>query len=355
MKVRTLPPGKKNAILAPHVVIVGAGASIAAYNHWGKVGRPLPSMQNLIDVLELRKEIESRGYSVDKMDFEAFYDDLATSNSDVELKKIIEQRTYEYFSGLELPNRPTIYDYLVLSLRNKDLIASFNWDPFLLQAYRRNGDKGVGSLPGIAFLHGNVLVGVCHADKVCGLNGTCCSKCGTNFVSSQLLYPVKHKDYASDPFISSEWDRLRDCLSRAYFLTIFGYGAPKTDVEARRLMLEVWQENHHLELAQVEIIDIKPRDELEATWNEFFIKQHYMVRTDVTKGYLFQHPRRSCDALAAATLMNKPWQDNPFPVFGSLTELRDWVTPLIEEEARLDDLAEPFSGKPLAPNVEAVL
>jgi hypothetical protein len=53
--------------------------------------------------------------------------------------------------------------------------------------------------------------------------------------------------------------------------------------------------------------------------------------------------------------MNKPWQDNPFPVFGSLTELRDWVTPLIEEEARLDDLAEPFSGKPLAPNVEAVL
>ncbi|MGB7541545.1 MAG: hypothetical protein WBM28_05960, partial [Burkholderiales bacterium] len=169
------------------------------------------------------------------------------------------------------------------------------------------------------------------------------------------LYPVKHKDYASDPFIGSEWDRLRDRLSRAYFLSIFGYSAPKTDVEARRLMLEVWRENHHLELAEVEIIDTKPRDELEATWNEFFIKQHYMVTTDVSRSYLFQHPRRSCDAFAAATLMCNPWQDNPFPAFGSLAELQDWVGPLIDEEVRLDERAEPFSGKPLAPNVEAAL
>lgn len=345
--------GTRPLTSAPHVVILGAGASIAAYKHWGNIGRPLPSMQNLIDVLELREEIESRGYSVGGMDFEAFYDDLATSNSDPGLKEIVAKRTYDYFSSLELPNRPTIYDYLVLSLRKKDLIASFNWDPFLLQAYRRNAGSGPGSLPDIAFLHGNVLVGVCHADKVCGLNGGRCSKCGTSFVPSQLLYPVKHKDYTSDPFIASEWDRLRGCLSLAYFLSIFGYSAPKTDVEARRLMLGVWQENHHLDLAEVEIIDIKRRDELEATWNEFFIKRHYMVGTDVSRSYLFQHPRRSCDAFAAATLMCNPWQDNPFPVFGSLAELQNWVGPLIEEEACLDEMADPFSGKPLAPNVEA--
>lgn len=212
-------------------------------------------MQNLVDVLELREEVESRGYSAEGMDFESFYDDLVTYGTDPELKRLIEQRTYEYFSSLGLPDTPTIYDYLVLSLRNKDLIASFNWDPFLLQAYRRNGGRGPESLPGVAFLHGNVCIGVCHADKVCGLNGGRCSKCGTNFEPSKLLYPVKQKDYASDPFIASEWDRLRDHLSRAYFLTIFGYSAPKTDVEARRLMLEVWQENHHLELAEVEIIE----------------------------------------------------------------------------------------------------
>ena len=80
-----------------------------------------------------------------------------------------------------------------------------------------------------------------------------------------------------------------------------------------------------------------------------------MVSTDVSQSYLFQHPRRSCDAFAAATLMCNPWQDNPFPAFGSLAELQDWVGPLIDEETRLDEKAEPFSGKPLAPNVEAVL
>ena len=118
-------------------------------------------------------------------------------------------------------------------------------------------------------------------------------------------------------------------------------------------MLEVWQENHHLELAEVEIIDVKSREELEETWNEFSIKQHYMVGTDILRSYLFQHPRRSCDAFAAATLMCSPWHDNPFPHFGSLAELQDWVGPLIEEETRLEELSEPLSGKPLAPNVEA--
>jgi hypothetical protein len=151
MKVRTLPPTKKNAILAPHVVVVGAGASIAAYKHWGQSGPSLPSMQNLIDVLDLRNESEARGYSDDGMGFESFYDDLVTSGADPELRETIEKRTHGYFSSLELPAKPTIYDYLILSLRNKDLIASFNWDPFLLQAYRRNAIRGPQSLPEIAF------------------------------------------------------------------------------------------------------------------------------------------------------------------------------------------------------------
>jgi hypothetical protein len=355
MKVHTLPPVKKNAILAPHVVLLGAGASIAAYKHWGSAGRPLPSMQDLIDVLELREHLNARGVSIEGLNFESFYDDLVTSGKDAELQHLVEQRTYEYFSSLSLPDKPTIYDYLILSLRSKDLIASFNWDPFLLEAYRRNSIRGVGSLPVVAFLHGNVSIGVCHTDKVCGLNGNRCSKCGALLVPSKLLYPVKQKNYSADPFIASEWGRLRDHLGRAYFLTIFGYSAPKTDVEARRLMLEVWQDNHHLELAQVEIMDIKPREELEATWEEFFIRQHYMVGTDIFRSYLFQHPRRSCDAFAAATLMCRPWHDNPFPNFASLAELQDWVVPLIDEETRLEELSEPFSDKPLAPNVEAAL
>jgi hypothetical protein len=54
----------------------------------------------------------------------------------------------------KLPNEPTIYDHLVLSLRPKDLIATFNWDPFLYQAFVRNGH--VGDMPYLAFLHGTM-------------------------------------------------------------------------------------------------------------------------------------------------------------------------------------------------------
>jgi hypothetical protein len=43
----------------------------------------------------------------------------------------------EYFAQLELPVEPTIYDALLLSLRDKDAVFTFNWDPFLFQAHLR--------------------------------------------------------------------------------------------------------------------------------------------------------------------------------------------------------------------------
>jgi hypothetical protein len=43
---------------------------------------------------------------------------------------------------LKLPEEATIYDYLVLSLRSPDIIATFNWDPFLYQAFERNRHIG---------------------------------------------------------------------------------------------------------------------------------------------------------------------------------------------------------------------
>lgn len=299
----SLPSLDKNVNNSPHVVILGAGASIASYLHSGKVGKPLPDMKNLIDVLELRREIDHAGFQP-AADFESFYDNLVTTGGNPQLQTTIENRVRDYFSGLRLPSHPTIYDYLVLSLRDKDLIASFNWDPFLLDAYRRN--SAVKKLPRIAFLHGNVRVAICAKDKITGLMGQKCQKCGDDLRPSRLLYPVKHKDYNSDPFLKNEWEVLRFFLNCAYFLTVFGYSAPKTDVEARTLMLEVWHKNPTLRLAQVEIIDIRPRKDLETSWTEFFISQHYGIRGDFFKSYLMTFPRRTCDAFAEATLMLRP-------------------------------------------------
>ena len=262
---------------------------------------------------------------------------------------------YEYFRSLSLPDQPTLYDYLILGLRDKDIIATFNWDPFLLQAYMRNEVVTRHRRPRIAFLHGNVMIGVCDNDQVSGINGRVCSKCKTPLTPSKLLYPVKHKDYNSNKFIKAEWNRLRQCLDYGYFLTIFGYSAPKTDVEARSLMLDVWTKNKSLELAEVEVIDIKPREELEANWEEFFFSHHYMIWKDIWTSYLFQHPRRSSDAFAAATLMCAPWHDNPFPKFGTLAELQAWVKPLVEEEERYAADHTQFSGDPLPPNKKVAL
>ncbi|HAB52094.1 MAG TPA: hypothetical protein DCE80_08005 [Ignavibacteriales bacterium] len=345
----SLPILDKNVNHSPHVVILGAGASIASYLHSGEVGDRLPDMKNLIDVLELRREINHAGFHQPTADFESFYDDLVTTGGNPQLQTTIENRVRDYFSGLRLPSQPTIYDYLVLSLRkDKDLIASFNWDPFLLDAYRRN--KAVKKLPRIAFLHGNVCVAYCAKDKIPGLIGQKCQKCGDDLRPSRLLYPVKHKDYNQDPFIKNEWEVLRSYLNRAYYLTVFGYSAPKTDVEARTLMLEAWHKNPTLRLAQVEIIDIRPREDLETSWNKFFISHHYSIRGDFFKSQLMRFPRRTCDAFAEATLMLRPWHDNPFPLFETIDEMQQWINPLLNEEEEYERTRTQFSGQPLSPN-----
>ena len=106
----TLPPIDKNVNLAPHTVLLGAGASIAAYLDWGKSGNPLPSMQDLVNMLSLRTEIAEAGYDLKDLNFESFYDELTTSGPE-ELRELIESRVYTYFASLSLPDIPPIYDY----------------------------------------------------------------------------------------------------------------------------------------------------------------------------------------------------------------------------------------------------
>jgi hypothetical protein len=330
---------KRNINHSPHVVLLGAGASLAAFPHGDAGARRLPLMNNLVEVVGLRPLIESFGIDPSIENFEEFYDDLSTSGKHTELVSEIERRIHDYFAAMTLPEGPTIYDYLILCLRKTDFIATFNWDPFLAQAYRRN--MHVTEPPRIAFLHGNVAIGVCNEHQRVGFLHQSCSICHRDFLPSRLLYPVKHKDYNSDPFIKGEWTQLRGFLDHAYYVTIFGYSAPETDVEAKRLMLEVWKDNPTRDLAEIDIVDIKPMEYLETVWKEFFVRQHYGIKADIFQTTLLRHPRRSCDAFAMATLQNEPWEENPIPHFDSLKALQNWVKPLIAEEKQGH-----FSGKP---------
>ena len=322
---------------SPHVVILGAGASIAStILNPERNAKPLPAMANLVETLGLEPLITRHGVTCKGQNFEAFYDALSQSGNHPGLLSELEQAIYDYFAGLHLPEEATLYDYLVLSLREKDIIATFNWDPFLAQAFVRNMHiVGYERMPQIAFLHGNVAIGVCYDCKTMGWRENCCTTCDRGFSSSKLLYPVGQKDYASDEFITSEWDRLRWHMKHAYYITVFGYSAPKTDAQARKLLLDEWQANPVQELAEIDIVDIlasSDRPVLEANWHEFFVRSHYALIDTLQRSQLFSHPRRSCDAFAMATLQQDPWPDNKFPQGISLDDLHDWIQPLIEEE-----------------------
>jgi hypothetical protein len=197
-------------------------------------------------------------------------------------------------------------------------------------------------MPNILFLHGNVKVGVCNKHKSKGFVDQLCKNCGTTYSPTKLLYPVKHKNYNLDPFIAQEWEILQKYLKIAYEVTIFGYGSPQTDIEAKNLMLEVWKNNPTRELANISIIDIKTRESIEELWHPYIDNLHNNIFNNIFDSHLFHFPRRSCDALAMATLELDPWHENKYPNFTSLEQLKRWILPLIEEEKH-----DKFSGNPL--------
>lgn len=314
----------------PHLVILGAGASLAAFPSGDRNGMKLPIMRDLVEVVGLSDLLEKAQIPEPYNDFEAIYSDIAVDPALVQLKTEIETRVFTYFNSLHLPDTPTLYDHLVLCLRPKDVIATFNWDPFLCQAASRN--YRFGGAPTILFLHGNVAFAYCPKCKIGLPLRTHCGKCQRELVKSPLLYPVKQKDYQTDAGIAAHWKALEHELKQAWVLTTFGYGAPKTDVEAVRIMKRAWGNTENRELEQTEIIDVRPEDELSDTWEPFIHSHHYDVRNSFYDSYIAKFPRRSGEALWAQ-LMECQWLNpSPFPHDMGFAELYDWLRARVEAE-----------------------
>ena len=66
---------------APHVVLLGAGASLAAFPAGDANGCRLPLMRNLVEVVGLGDLLAAHGVYENHEDFEALYDGLATANA----------------------------------------------------------------------------------------------------------------------------------------------------------------------------------------------------------------------------------------------------------------------------------
>ena len=314
----------------PHVVILGAGASKAAFPNGDRNGLKLPQMNDLVETIGLEETFIKYGIPYKDINFEEIYDELSDDEENKPIIEAIDGQVWNYFNRLKLPDNPTIYDYLVLSLRDKDLIATFNWDPFLYQACWRY-NKQV-KLPNVAYLHGNVSIGFCLTDRRKGLIDRNCSVCNKPYTPSKLLYPIKKKDYSADPFINSEWDGLRQYLEDAYMLTIFGYSAPDSDVEAIELMKNAWGKWEDRNLEQVELIDIKDETTLRNTWGDFIHTHHFDYFSDFFQSSLSLFPRRTCEAQWNSTMEVRFLKQNPVPRDLAVQELLDWYSPLFEAE-----------------------
>jgi hypothetical protein len=169
-------------------------------------------MNSLVDVAGLGPLLDAAEIPLEqRSNLEELYGAMLLDPIRLELRQAIEIKIKEYFDDIELPRPVTLYDELLLTLRRKDLVASFNWDPLLVQAFHRN--RHLRELPEIVFLHGSVGVGVCLKDRRNGFFGGRCGVCGEFYQQAPLLYPVADKRYDTNPFISSQWALLESKLS----------------------------------------------------------------------------------------------------------------------------------------------
>ena len=316
----------------PHVVILGAGASRAALPNGDKNGKKLPVMDDLIKIVGLESILEEAGIINRGQNFEVLYGSLAKDPRNESLAKAIEEHIFYYFAQLQLPDEPTIYDHLILSLRPKDMIATFNWDPFLVQACQRNGR--LAPPPHTVFLHGNVAIGYCASHKpiFVGPRGGHCKTCGQRLCDSPLLYPVEEKGYNEDPAITTAWKVLKMAMKNAYLFTAFGYGVPDSDVEAMDLLKEGWGDTSKRNLEETEIIDIREAEELEELWSHFMFNYHGHTCKNFYDSFLAKHPRRSCEAMWAMLMDILPAPERNIPTSADFSQLYSWFDPMIEIE-----------------------
>ncbi|MFH1701373.1 MAG: hypothetical protein ABIE07_12405 [Candidatus Zixiibacteriota bacterium] len=316
-----------------HVVILGAGASKQAFPDGDMNGKIPPIMNELFGLLNIGQKLKNTGINFKNENFEEVYSELSVKMPNSQIIEDIDLNIREYFSSLQISANPTLYDHLILSLRPKDFVFTFNWDPFLYEAWNRNIHNAPS--PKIAHLHGNVRIGYCLEHKVYGENGRKCPNCNNLFCRTPLLYPVAVKNYNDDPFIKSEWELFSESLSKASLVTIFGYSAPSIDVEAVNIMQNSWgRDNRFIE--RIEVIDTKEKAEVEKTWSPLVVRNYLDYSQDFYQSRIASHPRRTCEQFLHTNFQGHFVEENPLPINADFDELYNWLSPLLKAETEIE-------------------
>lgn len=338
---------KRSLAGRPHVVILGAGASRAACPQGDKNGKTLPLMADLAKVLGMKDVFQ--GWGIDyRRNFEDIFGELYEKGEAGKIKEV-QRRVESYFGGLELPDAPTLYDHLVLSLGKNDIIATFNWDPLLPMAMERNVRSSL-DMPRVVYPHGNVRIGYCERDKKYDRAGRPCTTCGEPYKNTPLLYPIRQKDYDREPFVRAQWTTARRGLRQAPVLTVFGYSAPRTDVAAFELIQNAWRSNSLHTIAEIEFVVGKAQkdeevekeskggrkkdkahvgkaqkdEEVENAWDPIIGLNHYRVHRDFYESSMARYPRRTGEAFYMQSVAGIPARENPIPRDMGFDELWQW-------------------------------
>ena len=246
-----------------HVVLLGAGASIAVMKAmqtiptYDKTSRllvtPPPAMNDFLKVAGLDYILKDINIHTSSNNLEDIYTELSLrSQNEPKIKEvcsILENEIRDYIGRFYYPrNQLSLYDLLILTLRRKDCIYTFNWDPLIYDARARvayemgrwlNKDA-TDYLPNIMYLHGNAKLGYCLKDKQIGQIQGYCSKCQQELKPMPLLYPTKKKHYSDGEYIEDAWKRLEHYNSLSPLLTVWGYSSPDSDNEAQEKIFQSW-------------------------------------------------------------------------------------------------------------------
>ncbi len=295
-------------------------------------------MRDFIDVVGLRSllETEAPGFleRIDDHNFEVIYSALSDVPELHELCRTVKQTVRAYFAGMRLPDTATIYDRLVLALRPTDSIFTFNWDPFLFDALERN--RFALPSPRAHYLHGCVRVAKCAKHPyIVGRAGAVCPECAIPLEDVPLLYPVTKKDYAGNSFIAGEWDAASEAFAHGLVLTIYGYGAPTSDADAKQRLKTAWTALSRREMEHVELID-RPgmdADVLTERWRALTPTLHFQFLDDFADSHITRWPRRSSESWFYPMAEAKVCIDFPLPATDDLGELQAYCQRIAEHES----------------------
>ena len=318
----------------PHLFILGAGATKACIPNGDKNKLPSPVMEGFLKTIGQEDILSGVTLKTSSSNIESIYSELYERSEYTAKVKEIEDIIVRHFSSMQIPDEPTLYDYLILSLRCKDCIATFNWDPLLTQAYLRVR-KITDDLPQLVFLHGNVAIGLC---KECytfsPLSFPYCPKCHRKLEEMPLLYPVKDKSYTQHWGIKGSWTTFEHYIEKAAIVTIWGYGAPESDVKAKEMMLKAFSSSYR-KLDQIEVIDIADPRKTADKWENFSKETNYHIKVvkSLSETLLWEFPRRSVEGYVKRNITGWWGNSKLFLKEGmSWDEVELLFQPLLEQE-----------------------